>query len=203
MRPLLDCNILPGVPFYCEIEWQCQAVQCIREATEIYDLKNFGYELLMREKLSRMWYLIVKNMQSLLEQQNRSESQDTVRINAMLDFLHQHYAEPLKLQQVAATANISKRECLRCFQKTIRMTPIQYLLTYRVSVSARLLTDTDAPSQKFAIRLVLTAPAIFPRFLNVLYYSRPLLTENDKGNNYKTLFHPRKGQNIRISWNLE
>lgn len=169
VRPLLDCSILPGVPFYCKIDWQCQAVQCIREATEIYDLDNFGYELLMREKLSRMWYLMVKNMQSLLEQQNRSESQDTVRINAMLDFLHQHYAEPLELQQIAAAANISERECLRCFKKTIRMTPIQYLLKYRVSVSARLLTDTDAPITEICNQIGFDSPSyfskIFKRFI--------------------------------------
>ncbi|MFA6850981.1 MAG: AraC family transcriptional regulator [Selenomonadaceae bacterium] len=169
VRPLLDCNILPGVPFHCEIKWQYQAVQCISEAIKIYDLNKFGYELLIREKLSHIWYLIIKNMQSLLKQPKQSECQDTVRINAMLDFLHQHYAEPLKLQQFAAIANISERECLRCFQKTIRISPIQYLLKYRVSVSARLLTDTDASITEICNQVGFDSPSyfskIFKRFI--------------------------------------
>jgi transcriptional regulator GlxA family with amidase domain len=87
----------------------------------------------------------------------------------MLDFLHQHYAEPLELQQIAAAANISERECLRCFQKTIRMAPIQYLLKYRVSVSARLLADTDAPITEICNQIGFDSPSyfskIFKRFI--------------------------------------
>jgi AraC-like DNA-binding protein len=169
VRPLLECDVLPGIPFYFGTEWQCQAVQCIQEAYEVFGTEIFGYELLVREKLSHMWYLIVKNMQSILKQQNRSESQDTVRIKVMLDFLHQHYAEPLELQQIAAAASISERECLRCFKKNIGMAPIQYLLKYRVSVSARLLVDTDAPITEICNQIGFDSSSyfskIFKRFM--------------------------------------
>lgn len=171
VRPLLGCNRLPGIPFNCNIEWQCQALQCIQEAIEGNDMNNFGYELIVREKLSRMWYLIVNNMQSVLEQPSQTADRDSERINTMLNFLHQHYTEPLELQQIAATANISERECLRCFQKTIKMAPIQYLLKYRVSVSARLLADTDAPITEICNQIGFDSPSyfskIFKRFLSL------------------------------------
>lgn len=175
VRPLLGCDILPGVTFYCEIEWQRQAVQCIREAYEAYDMEDFGYELLVRENLSHMWYLIVKNMQSVMEQQNQSESQDTVRIKVMLDFLHQHYTEPLELQQIAAAASISERECLRCFQKNIGMAPIQYLLKYRVSVSARLLADTDAPITEICNQIGFDSPSYFSKIFKRFMCSTPTI----------------------------
>ena len=63
----------------------------------------------------------------------------------MLDFIHTHFAESLDVSQIAHSANLSQRECLRCFQKTIGIPPIQYLLKYRISVAARLLTSSDMP----------------------------------------------------------
>lgn len=185
VRPLLDCVILSGVTFYCEIEWQRQAVQCIREAYEAYDMEDYGYELLVREKLSHMWYLIVKNMQSVLEQQHRSESQDTVRIKGMLDFLHQHYTEPLELQQIAAAVSISERECLRCFQKNIGMAPIQYLLKYRVSVSARLLADTDAPITEICNQIGFDSPSYFSKIFKRFMCSTPTVYRKRRRNRCK------------------
>lgn len=170
VRPLLACNTLPGVPFYCGSEWHRQAVQCIQKAYEAYEEEDFAYELLVREKLSHMWYLIVKNMMSVWKQLNHNENQDTVRIKAMLDFLHYHYAEQLELQQIAAVASISERECLRCFQKTIGTTPMQYLIKYRISVSVRLLEDTNAPITEICNQVGFDSSSyfskIFKRFMS-------------------------------------
>jgi len=170
VRPLLGCDTLPGVPFYCGIEWQRQAVHCIQEAYEYYKEEEFGYELIVREKLSHMWYLIVKNMVSVLKQQNQNVNHNIVRIKAMLDFLHHHYEKPLDLQQIAAVVSISERECLRCFQKNIGITPIQYLLKYRILVAARLLEDTDIPITEICNRVGFDNSSyfskIFKRFMH-------------------------------------
>ncbi|MDK2941634.1 MAG: hypothetical protein PWP56_1147 [Acetobacterium sp.] len=170
VRPLLVCDTLPCVPFYCEIEWQRQAVHCIQEAYEYYKEEEFGYELIVREKLSHMWYLIVKNMVSVLKQQSQNVNHNIVRIKVMLDFLHHHYEKPLDLQQIAAVVGISERECLRCFQKNIGITPIQYLLKYRISLAARLLEDTDIPITEICTRVGFDSPSyfskIFKRFMH-------------------------------------
>jgi len=170
VRPLLGCDTLPCVPFYCGIEWQRQAVDCILEAYEYYKEEEFGYELIVREKLSHMWYLIVKNMVSVLKQQNQNVNHNIVRIKAMLDFLHHHYEKPLDLQQIAAVVSISERECFRCFQKSIGITPIQYLLKYRISLAARLLEDTDIPITEICNRVGFDNSSyfskIFKRFMH-------------------------------------
>lgn len=145
VRPLLACCALPGIPLCGKAGWQQQAVQCIREAYEAYATEQFGYELIVRERLSHMWYLILLNHRAVLAQEDQRVYPDTVRIKIMLGFLHQHYAEPMNLQRIAKAASISERECLRCFQKTIGMSPMQYALKYRISVAARLLANTHMP----------------------------------------------------------
>ncbi|WP_166668720.1 hypothetical protein [Halanaerobium saccharolyticum] len=46
----------------------------------------------------------------------------------MLDFIHNNYASKVKVDQIAAAASISQRECFRCFKNTINSSLVVYLL---------------------------------------------------------------------------
>ena len=56
-----------------------------------------------------------------------------------MDFIHAHYAEKLELERIAQAANIGGRECQRCFRRCIQISPVQYLIRYRLMQSAALL----------------------------------------------------------------
>ena len=62
----------------------------------------------------------------------------------MLQYIHDHYAEDIKLDRIAASASISESECIRCFRSTIEATPIQYIRQYRIRKAAQMLSDTEA-----------------------------------------------------------
>ena len=143
VRPLLNCRSLPFVPFRRGDEWTRQAARCVREAYEAYNEQKNGYELMVREKLSHMWYLLVTNKQPVIERQYLNEDKDIARLKEMMNYLHLHYTDKINLQQIAAAVNISERECLRCFNKTIGTTPMKYLTRYRISVAAGLLANSD------------------------------------------------------------
>jgi len=85
------------------------------------------------------------------------------RIQTMLEYIHQHYYEKLTLEQIAASAIISGRECLRCFQSCIHKTPFEYLLDYRVQVAERLLRTTDLPITEIALQTGFSDSAYFSR----------------------------------------
>lgn len=53
------------------------------------------------------------------------------RIKTMLQFIQEHYAEDISVEQVASSASISPSECLRCFHNMIGTTPNQYLRDQR------------------------------------------------------------------------
>lgn len=181
IRPLANCGLLPSVIFRCESEWQRQASQCIKDAYDAYDAEEYGYELMVREKLSHMLYLIVLNKQDELERQ-KAESMDILRIKAMLNYMHRYYAEPIELQQIAAAANIGGRECLRCFQRTLGLSPMQYLLKFRVSVSARLLTDTDLSVTEICSRSGFDSASYFSKmFKRIMGYTPSMYRKLRKG----------------------
>ena len=64
------------------------------------------------------------------------------RLKTMMQFIHACYGEKITLEQIAASAGISPRECSRCFQRCIKISPMNYLNDYRVRMAARLLSQT-------------------------------------------------------------
>lgn len=60
-----------------------------------------------------------------------------------LQYINEHYSEDISLDKLAASANVSKSECLRCFKESIQITPYKYLTEYRLSKAAELLKNTD------------------------------------------------------------
>jgi AraC-like DNA-binding protein len=142
ITPLMNCRVLPAIIFTKQEKWMQEAVHSIAYAYEAYNVEKFGFELVVRDNLSHLWWLIVTNNRQSLEQRHITEDKDIVRLKIMIAYIHKHYADKLILHHIAAAANVSERECLRCFKKTIGISPIQYLLKHRMKIAARLLTET-------------------------------------------------------------
>lgn len=143
VRPLLQCPGLDLIHFQQEKPWHREATQCIEEGFVAYQAGEFGYELAVREQLSRLWFLIVTHHQWELAQHRTSRNTETLRVKEMLGYIHAHYMEPLRLRDIADAAAISDRECLRCFNKVLGVTPMKYLLAHRISVAVGLLSDPE------------------------------------------------------------
>lgn len=158
IRPLLG-SPTRAVPLYRNELWRQEAVAAIEQAYHAFAGEAFGWELLVRGALSQMWVLMAEHMTS--PGSAATETNDIRRLKEMLQFLHAHYDQPVSLEEIAGTANIGKRECLRCFQRTIGVTPIQYLLKYRVRKASSLLAETDLPVTEVALRCGFESPSYF------------------------------------------
>lgn len=65
------------------------------------------------------------------------------RTQLMIDYIHKNYGKPISLSEIAAAANISKSEASRCFQSCLHVSPVSYLLRYRVEMAADLLQNSS------------------------------------------------------------
>lgn len=74
------------------------------------------------------------------------------RMTIFLRCIAQHYPQPLSLDALAASAHVSKSECLRCFKTFLQTAPCQYLKEYRLAKAAELLRNTDTPVSEVAAR---------------------------------------------------
>lgn len=65
------------------------------------------------------------------------------RLQLMMQYVHAHYSENITLEDIARTANISKSTALHLFQNNLKLTPVKYLINYRLKQAALLLINTE------------------------------------------------------------
>lgn len=137
LRPLSACAAFDA----CALD--AEEGRAFEEAFAALSAGGEGFEFAVREALSRLCLALFRRF-APSERMSAPPDADGERLRAMLAFLHENYARPIQLCEVARAANISPRECLRCFQRAIQTPPMQYLLKYRVQRGAELLRDRPA-----------------------------------------------------------
>lgn len=65
------------------------------------------------------------------------------RLKQMLSYIHSHYSEKIPIDNIAASASISRSECFRCFRMILQKTPVEYLDEYRLSMSVIFLSNME------------------------------------------------------------
>ena len=116
-------------------------------------------EILIRNTLSDAWLLLLDEIEKHFEAPQVIETEKQIRIKSMLSYIHRNFGEKITLEEIAAAANISAREANRIFQKTIRQTPFEYLLSYRLSRAKELLSRSDLPVTEISCRCGFTDSA--------------------------------------------
>ena len=85
------------------------------------------------------------------------------RIRQMLSFIQLRYTEPVSVQQIADSAFISRRECMRAFQRVLGTSPIQYVIDLRLRKAKQLLLETDFPVMEIGARCGFPDQSYFTR----------------------------------------
>lgn len=116
-------------------------------------------EFQTRNLFSEIWLLLLNEIRSRPVQQVNLRNQD--RIQTMLAFIHQNFAEKITLDEIAASAAVSSRECLRCFRNTIRKSPAEYLTEYRLDMAKKLLVETEMSITEIGLQCGFSSNAYF------------------------------------------
>ncbi|WP_317414422.1 AraC family transcriptional regulator [Holdemanella porci] len=133
--PLMNCKT-----FDCYI-YHGKYVELFKEAFYSIKDESFDYEFIVRDNLSQILLDLYTQFENKFDSIPSTLNTNTQRIRTMISFIKTNYASPLDVRQISDTVNISQRECLRCFKKTLQISPIQYLIRYRIIKSAELLVD--------------------------------------------------------------
>lgn len=117
----------------------------VRGAIDALVMGGFGFEFVVREKLSYVCLYLYQRLRQITLSEDKMLCRDNKRLLKVLLYIHNNYSKPLTLGKIADIAGMGERECLRFFQRTIHVSPIQYLLRYRIMRGAALiLSDPSA-----------------------------------------------------------
>ena len=142
--PVIRRTDLPVLQIVPDTYQGLRMAESFLQAVELSRREPFGYELLLRSELSGFWLLLLEKILSIPESGIKKSGLDTDRLKQMLTYIHQNYSQHITLDMIAASASISTRECSRCFQRCLKLSPVTYLNQYRIHQAAsQLLNTTD------------------------------------------------------------
>lgn len=114
-------------------------------------IKKFGYELSTRARLCNLWLTL---LDTVLSKENSKKataaSTDEVRAKEIMSFIERHYSEKITLDELADSVSLSRSECCRCFKRALNLTPIEYLMKYRIYKAASLIQNEDPLAASFS-----------------------------------------------------
>lgn len=173
IHPVMNNRAFYGRALYTSRPEDASLLDCIRQAISLCDRQEPGYAFLVRHALSQLLYQIFCLQRHYTTGLSESVLRNEERIKIMISFIEAHFQQPVTLQEIAASAAISKSECIRCFSRSIGRTPIQFLKEFRLQKAAVLLYSTDMSIGDIAFSCGFSEMSYFTRSFRAQYAVTP------------------------------
>lgn len=135
-----------GLPY---IKWSSidpeydKTAAALQKIVSLYETKVPAYQLKILSLLSELWLGILEQIPEGKPAVKAESERDKQRVKAAIQYMQENYQEQLRLDDIADAAYISRSELCRGFQRTINMTPMEFLMQYRIRQSTVLLKNRD------------------------------------------------------------
>ena len=143
--------------------WHGELLEKIKKAARLCQNKPEGYEFSVRSLLSELLFDLYCYSEAPSNESCPPNSSEHERIKQMLLYLQENYAHPVTVAELAAHASICERECLRCFKNMLQLSPIQYLIRYRIARACALLREGDMSVLEISSRCGFESPSYFTK----------------------------------------
>ena len=160
--PVINSSAICQI-FDPQVPWQNRILQILLQtfALQECDEKN---ELQTAQLLLQIWDILFQHLDLTADSgKSRQLTHQQARLQTMMQYIHDHYRDDLTLEEIAASASVSKSSALHIFNKFIQMPPVTYLIQYRL---------TQAAGQLHITGKSVTAIAEDAGFANAGYFCR-------------------------------
>lgn len=124
-----------------EVTEEQEILSSLRKIKE--SIQDNTSELIQAEAILHIWQYLPKLFANIPVISPVSLSIREERMRSMISYIHDNYMYPISATSIAASANISRSECFRCFSIYGQTSPIDYLNTYRLHIATRRLLETN------------------------------------------------------------
>jgi AraC-type DNA-binding domain-containing proteins len=164
--PILNGEIGFDIYFKAEEKWQKSVIELIREIDIIRNEKLSDNELLLKSKLFEIWHLCYHNSTAVTSRWREKSDYKLKRMQPVLDYIHSNYKEEIALMTLANILPMSEGQFCHTFKEVMNMSPISYVIRYRILQSCTLLSDTDGKIADIAKNV---------GFNNISYFNREFI----------------------------
>ncbi len=121
--------------------------ELILQMNDIYENKEFGYELEMKCYATKLMSLLIKETH---RKKKKNENKNIEIIKKTIDFIHKNYKNNVTLAEMSAYVFVSPEHLCRVFSQMSDVSPFQYLNRYRIIQSGRMLLNENASISEIA-----------------------------------------------------
>ena len=159
LNPVIQNRNLELISIRGESPKEKQLLAKLRQVAKLQE--EIDSEFPTRNLFSEIWLLLMDILKAVQVSGGNIKNQD--RMLSMLAFIHENYQEKITLEEIAEAAAVSTRECLRCFRMSVKQSPMEYLIDYRLRMAKKLLETTDMPVTEVALRCGFNSPSYFTK----------------------------------------
>lgn len=140
--PVLSSSLAFQV-FHGENGWQAKALSVMKQIIAVQEHAS-SRELATACLLQKLWLLLYENADySHTPCRADDPASSQARLQVIMQYIHQNYAQNISLEEIAHYAGVSKSTVLNMFHRYLHITPINYLINCRLNEAALLLSKTE------------------------------------------------------------
>lgn len=153
--PYLTSNTISAKAIHWGTKEEEEILGEIKKLEDLFNNKEnvVAYEYEVSVRLAYIWLKLIRMTLGNFRKVSSCYIQRQERMKKMMQYIIEHYSEPITLKEIAGSASVSIEECRRCFKDIIKETPVHYLVSYRVMMGMELLRTTDLDITDIAFRV--------------------------------------------------
>lgn len=170
--PLATALQVEMIPLYPRNPKEAEILMLIKDAFRLKE-QDFGYEIKLREALTQIWLLLFEQARAQMENKEEYDKNND-KIKEMMIYIHEHYDRKISVEELAASAFLSERECFRVFRSCLHMTPMEYMKNYRLQMACQMLARGQASVTEIGQACGLGSSSYFGKVFREYAHCTPL-----------------------------
>lgn len=173
ISPIVQCDSLPFIVFQHENSAHSEVNRLIQDTYHRLREQTQCYEMAVQRNISRIFEYLFCNFDHFPKfEATRIQIKSQIRLQKMLTYIYEHYAETVTLEDIANAAHISRSEAGRCFHTYMGCSPVDALIQYRLQTARRLLHEKTLTLQEISFACGFNSVNYFSRkFKNTYGYA--------------------------------
>jgi len=172
--PVAQCDSLPYVVFRHSNPSHSEINALIQDVYRQMREKNVCFELAVQRNINRIFAFLSCNLHQLPKTEaTRIQINNQIRLQKMLSYIYENYAESVTLADIAKAADISRSEAGRCFHTYMGCSPVEALIQYRLQMAHQLLAERTQTLQQISYACGFNSANYFSRQFKKKYGYAP------------------------------
>jgi AraC-like DNA-binding protein len=135
----------------------------IRRILDVMRDKDEFYKEEAKELVSVFLISIARENPVELKETKYEEEKTVSLLTQALDYINEHYMEPIRIEQLAKICYISETHFRRIFSSCMKMGPLEYINLVRIQKACEMLRKTNRPIYDIAYKCGFPTPSTFNR----------------------------------------